>query len=199
VRHKPVGKRSRALGIALTPKAERILDERPARPGQHGKARHVLSEYGRRLREKQRLREQYFISEAHLRRTFALAARRPGPTGENLFADLERRLDAVVLRSGFARTVYQARQLVSHGHLEVNGRRLDRPGARLADGDVVSVRARSHAMPAFVAAREQPLVDVPRYLDVRRDLLAVQVLRGARRDEVPVTCEEQLVIEFYAR
>ncbi len=199
MRHKPVGKLSRALGIALTPKAERILDERPARPGQHGTSRHVLSEYGRRLREKQRLRAQYFISEAHLRRTFALASRRTGPTGENLFADLERRLDAVVLRAGLARTVYQARQLVSHGHIEVNGRRLDRPGARLSDGDVVQVRAGSHAMPVFAAAREEPRVAVPHYLDIRREQLAVQVVRAARREEVPVTCDEQLVIEYYAR
>jgi small subunit ribosomal protein S4 len=199
VRHKPVGKLSRALGIALTPKAEKILDERPSRPGQHGTSRHVLSEYGRRLREKQRLRAQYFISEAHLRRTFAHAVRRPGPTGENLFADLERRLDAVVLRAGLARTVYQARQLVGHGHIEVNGRRVDRPGARLVDGDVVSVRARSHGMPVFLAAREEPAVAVPAYLEVRRDLLAARLVRDARRHEVPVTCDEQLVVEYYAR
>jgi hypothetical protein len=123
VRHKPVGKRSRALGIALTPKAEKILDERPSRPGQHGTSRHLLPEYGRRLREKQRLPEQYFISET----------------------------------------------------------------------------ARSHAMPVFAAAREEPAVAVPAYPDVRRDLLAVHVMRPACREEVPVTCDEQLVIEYYAR
>ena len=81
----------------------------------------------------------------------------------------------------------------------MNGRRLDRPGARLADGDVVTVRARSRAMPVFAAAREEPRVAVPAYLDVRRDDLAVQVVRDARRVEVPVTCDEQLVIEYYAR
>jgi ribosomal protein S4 len=120
------------------------MDERPARPGQHGTSRHVLSEYGRRLREKQRLRAQYFISEAHLRRTFGHAVRRPGPTGENLWA-------------------------------------------------------RSHPMPVFAAAREEPAVAVPAYLEVRRDLLAARVVRDARRHEVPVTCDEQLVIEYYAR
>ena len=200
MRHKPVGKLSRALGIPITPKAAKVMDERQTRPGQHGRSRHVPSEYGLRLREKQRLREQYFISEAHLRRAFAAAARRPGPTGENLFADLERRLDAVVVRAGFARSVYQARQLVSHGHIEVNEHRLDRPGARLDDGDVVTVREPSRSMPVFVAAREAPDPPaVPAYLEVRHDLLAVRVVRAARRHEVPVTCDEQLVIEFYAR
>lgn len=188
------------MGIPITPKAAKVMDARQTRPGQHGRSRHVPSEYGLRLREKQRLRAQYFISEAHLRRAFAAAARRAGRTGENLFADLERRLDAVVVRAGLARSVYQARQLVSHGHIEVNQQRLDRPGARLEDGDVVTVRETSRSMPVFVAARETPdLPAVPAYLDVRPDLLAVRVVRAARRHEVPVTCDEQLVVEFYAR
>lgn len=199
MRHKPVGKLSRALGIPITMKAAKVLDRREARPGQHGRARHNLSDYGRRLREKQRLREQYYISETQLRRTFAEAQRRPGPTGENLFSDLERRLDAVVLRAGFARSIYQARQLVSHGHIQVNDRRLDRPGARLGDGDVMTVREQSWGVPIFRVARDAPLLEqIPPYLEVRREVLAARVVRAARRDEVPVTCDEQLVIEYYA-
>ncbi|TAK69706.1 MAG: 30S ribosomal protein S4 [Actinomycetota bacterium] len=200
MRHKPVGKLSRALGIAVSPKAQKVLDERPYRPGVHGKNGQNVTEYGRHLREKQRLRAQYYISESQLRRAFQDAARRPGRTGDNLVIDLERRLDAVVLRSGFARSIYQARQLVSHGHILVNGSRVDRPAFRLQDGDHVGVRAASQQLPVFVAAREGRHVDtVAGHLLVDRDGLTAQVLRDARRDEVPIICDLQLVVEYYAR
>lgn len=200
MRHKPAGSLSRSLGIPLTPKGAAVLDERPYRPGQHGRRRRDLTEYGRRLLEKQRLRAQYFISERQLRRAFADAARRPGRTDENLIADLERRLDAVVLRAGFARTIYQARQLVSHGHVLVNGSRVNIPSYRLKDGDYASIKPSSAHQPVFVAAREQENVaTTPPYLEVRSDLLTARVLRDARRDECPVLCDAQLVVEYYAR
>lgn len=200
MKHKPVGSLSRSLGIALTPKGAKVLDERPYRPGQHGRRRRDLTEYGRRLLEKQRLRAQYFISEKQLQRAFAEAARRPGRTDENLVADLERRLDAVVLRAGLARTIYQARQLVSHGHIQVNGDKVDLPGYRLRDGDFVSVKPRSADVPVFVGAREGAHAETtPPYLEVWPERLAARVLRPARRDEVPVICDIQLVVEYYAR
>jgi small subunit ribosomal protein S4 len=117
---------SRSLGIALTPKAARHLERRPYPPGQHGRRRRTGSDYRARLLAKQRLRAQYNLSEAQLRLAMARALRSGGKTGESLLVDLETRLDALVLRAGFARTIYQARQAVSHGHVTVNGRRVDR-------------------------------------------------------------------------
>jgi len=200
MRHKPVGSLSRSLGIGITPKGAKVLDERPSRPGQHGRDRHTLTEYGTRLREKQRLRAQYHITERQLQRAFPEAARKPGRTGDNLIADLERRLDTVVLRAGFARSIYQARQLVSHGHVLVDGVRLNLPAYRVQDGEIVSIKPASTLMPVFVAAREGAHVDsTPPYLEVNRELLAARVLREAVRAESPVVCDMQLVVEYYAR
>jgi small subunit ribosomal protein S4 len=200
VRHKPVGSLSRSLGIPVSPKGAKVLDERPYRPGEHGRDRHVLTEYGRRLQEKQRLRAQYYISERQLRRTFAAAARQDGRTGDNLIADLERRLDAVVLRSGFARSIYQARQLVSHGHVLVNGDRVNRSAYRVADGHYVSIKAASANLPVFVAAREGAYIDTPpAYLEASLETLTTRYLRSAKREESPLICDIQLVVEYYAR
>src|SRR5690606_6363616 len=119
---------SRALGVALTPKAARYLEKRPYAPGEHGRTkRKADSDYAVRLREKQRLREQYNIREKQLRIQFEEARRKDGLTGENLVEQLEMRLDALVLRSGFARTMAQARQLVVHRHILVDGQLVDRP------------------------------------------------------------------------
>lgn len=200
MRHKPVGSLSRSLGVAVSPRGAKVLEERGYRPGQHGRRRQDVSEYGRRLKEKQRLKAQYFISEKQLRRAFAEASRKAGRTDVNLIQDLERRLDAVVLRAGFARSVYQARQLVSHGHVLVNDVKVDRPAQRLRDGDVVAIRAKSHDMPVFVAAREGANAEtVPGYVEVLPTRLMARVVRDAQRDEIPVICDLQLVVEYYAR
>src|SRR5918994_1996950 len=118
---------SRSLGIALTPKAVAYFERRPYPPGEHGRKRRKDSDYSTRLKEKQRLRAQYDISETQLRAAFDRAKRSGGKTGEALIQDLESRLDATVLRAGFARTIYQARQFVTHQHVLVNGRRGGRP------------------------------------------------------------------------
>lgn len=200
MRHKPVGSLSRSLGIALSPKGAKVLNERPYRPGVHGRDRHVLTEYARRLQEKQRLRAQYYVSERQLRTAFAAAAKQSGRTGDNLIADLERRLDAVVLRSGFASSIYEARQLVSHRHVLVNGDRINLPAYRVQDGDYVSIKPKSHLMPVFVAAREGKFLDsTPPYLEVSNETLTTRVLRSALREESPVICDVQLVVEYYAR
>lgn len=149
---RPKVKRSRALGIALTPKCVRYFERRPFPPGQHGRARRTTSDYKVRLLEKQRLKAQYDLHEGQLRRAFDRAVRRPGKTGEELIVELESRLDALVLRAGFARTIYQARQVVTHQHVTVNGRRLDRPSARLQPGDVIAVAERSRGKAPFLAA-----------------------------------------------
>ena len=198
---RPKVKRSRALGIALTPKCQKYLEARPYPPGQHGRGRKQQSDYKLRLMEKQRLRAQYDISEKQLRLAFEAADRRQGKTGEALVADLETRLDAVVLRAGFARTIYQARQAVTHRHLVVNGRRVDRPSFRVRPGDVVSVAERSRGkQPFLVAAAGAHRAEVPvAYLSVRVEELQAQLVRLPERQEIPVVCDEQLVVEHYSR
>ena len=198
---RPKARLSRALGIPLTRKCVRYFERRPYPPGVHGRNRRKTSDYQVRLLEKQRLRHQYNVSEAQLRRTFDEAARGAGKTGESLVALLERRLDALVLRAGLARSIYQARQLVGHGHFTVDGRKVDRPSYRLRPGQVVAVRERSRALPPFqLAAAGAHADDRPRpYLSVELTGLNATLLREPARHEVPVICDEQLVVEFYSR
>jgi small subunit ribosomal protein S4 len=197
---RPKVRLSRALGIPLTPKSVKYFEARPYPPGVHGRARKQETDYKVRLREKQRLRAQYNIREAQLRNAFTKAAKAEGKTGEALLVDLERRLDALVLRAGFARTIYQARQFVVHRHVLVNGRRVDRPSYRLRPGDVITVAERSRPMVPFqVAAAGGHAETVPPYLDVRHDALAARLTRLPARSEIPVICDEQLVVEHYSR
>lgn len=198
---RPKARLSRALGIALTPKCVKYLENRPYPPGQHGRGRKQTSDYKVRLLEKQRLRAQYNISESQLKRAFQAATKASGKTGEALIADLESRLDALVLRSGFARTIYQARQLVVHRHFTVNGRRVDRPAYRLRPGDVIEVPERSRTKPPFVIAAEGGWAGerTAPYLEVNLGGLTARYLRQPAREEVPVICNEQLVVEYYSR
>jgi small subunit ribosomal protein S4 len=193
---------SRALGIPLTPKSTRYFERRPYPPGVHGRRRRNASDYRLRLLEKQRLRHQYDVRERQLRRVVDEAFRNPGRTGEILIELLERRLDAVVLRAGFARTIYQARQMVSHGHITVDGGKVDIPSYRVAPGQTVEVREAARDKPPFVlaaAGAHAPAGPIPPYLDVRLPELTVTLTREPRRTEIPVICEEQLVVEYYSR
>jgi small subunit ribosomal protein S4 len=194
---------SRALGIALTPKAAKYLEKRPYAPGQHGRTkRKADSDFAVRLREKQRLRAQYGIREAQLRKTFNDAKRQEGLTGENLVELLEMRLDALVLRSGFARTMAQARQMVVHRHILIDGLRVDRPSARVKLGQMIHVHEKSESTEPFQVAAAGGHVDVlppvPGYLSVELDKLQATLIRRPKRAEVPITCEVQLVVEYYA-
>ena len=194
---------SRALGVALTPKAARYLEKRPYGPGQHGRTkRKADSDYAVRLREKQRLREQYGIREKQLRIVFNEARRTQGLTGENLVELLEMRLDALVLRAAFARTTAQARQMVVHRHILVDGKIVDRPSFRVKPGQLIHVKERSEGTEPFQVAAAGGHVDVlpktPGYLEVELDKLQARLVRRPKRAEVPVTCEVQLVVEYYA-
>ena len=194
---------SRALGIPLTPKAAKYLEKRPYAPGEHGRTkRKADSDYAVRLREKQRLRAQYGIREAQLKIVFAEARRAAGLTGENLVELLEMRLDALVLRAGFARTTAQARQMVVHRHILVDGKLVDRPSFRVKPGQLIHVKERSEGLEPFQVAAAGGHVDVlpktPGYLDVQLDKLQATLVRRPKRAEVPVTCEVQLVVEYYA-
>ena len=195
---------SRALGLPLTPKAEKYFERRPYPPGEHGRARRRNdSDYSVRLKEKQRLRAQYGIREAQMLKTYKEAKRLEGLTGENLVELLEMRLDALVLRAGFARTIAQARQFVVHRHITVDGQRVDRPSFRVKEGQTIQVHPKSADMdPSQVAAaggHRDVLPAVPGYLDVNLEGLQATLLRRPKREEVPITADVQLVVEFYSR
>jgi small subunit ribosomal protein S4 len=198
---RPKAKLSRALGIPLTPKCVKYFEKRPFPPGVHGRGRRKASDYQVRLLEKQRLRHQYNISEAQMRKAYEDAHRAESKTGEAMVTLLERRLDAVVHRAGLARTIYQARQLVVHGHFTVDGKKVDRPGFRLKPGQVVQVRESSRQKPPFQVAAAGAHLDGPTapYLSTAVEELRTQLLRNPERKEIPVLCDEQLVVEFYAR
>ena len=198
---RPKAKLSRALGIPLTPKCVKYFEKRPFPPGVHGRGRRKASDYQVRLLEKQRLRHQYNISEAQMRKAYEDAHRAESKTGEAMVTLLERRLDAVVHRAGLARTIYQARQLVVHGHFTVDGKKVDRPGFRLKPGQVVQVRESSRQKPPFQVAAAGAHLDGPTapYLSTAVEELRTTLLRTPERKEIPVLCDEQLVVEFYAR
>jgi len=195
---------SRALGIALTPKAVKHFEKRPYGPGEHGRARRRQeSDYAVRLKENQRLRAQYGLREVQLQRVFEEARKESGLTGESLVELLEMRLDALVLRAGFARTIAQARQAVVHRHILVDGKLVDRPSFRVKPGQVIQVKPKSQTMVPFqiaaAGAHRDVLPDVPAYLDVQLEKLRAELVRRPKRDEVPVTCDVQLVVEYYSR
>lgn len=192
---------SRALGLPLTRKCVKYFEKRPYPPGMHGRGRRKASDYQVRLLEKQRLRHQYNISEAQMRKAYDDAHRGEGKTGETMVTLLERRLDATVQRAGLARTIYQARQLVAHGHFTVDGRKVDRPSYRLKPGQIVEVRESSRQKPPFQIAATGAHLDGPTapYLSTVLEELRTTVIREPLRSEIPVLCDEQLVVEFYAR
>ena len=200
----PKGRIARRLGIAISPKTARILERRPTPPGPHGPSRRPskTSEYHKQLLEKQRLRAQYGIREAQLRIAFNEARRTQGLTGENLVELLEMRLDALVLRAGLARTTAQARQLVVHRHILVDGQLVDRPSFRVKPGQLIHVKPRSEGFEPFQVAaaggHADVLPPVPGYLEVELDKLHARLVRRPKRAEVPVTCDVQLVVEYYA-
>ncbi|ETK37018.1 30S ribosomal protein S4 [Microbispora sp. ATCC PTA-5024] len=194
---------SRRAGVPLTRKAVRYVEARPYPPGQHGRAadRRKAGDYGVRLLEKQKLRWYYDVSERQLRRYWDLAVRRPGRSGEELLALLETRLASLVLRAGLAPSIYAARQYVNHGHITVDGRKVDIPSYRVRPGQSVGVGDRSRRMQPFVAASEGVYADdrIAPYLDVDHGGLRFTLLRRPAREEIAVPVDEQLVVEHYSR
>ena len=180
---------SRQLGIALTPKAAMALERRKNPPGQHGGTKDRLkgSDYKRHLIEKQRLRAQYNIEEKQMRNYVRAAMQKRGNPVDSLIQLLETRLDAVVYRAGLARTIYAAHQVISHGHILVNGKRVNVPSQRLAINDIVSVKEESLKLVAFVEAAAEmvarvtvPYLDSFKGTDVGKTSLCSQALGGSR-------------------
>lgn len=186
----------------LSPKC--ALERREYPPGAHGQdsvwRRRRASDYSRQLREKQKARRIYGVMERQFRRYFRLAQRRSGLTGINLLIILESRLDNIVYRLGFADSRSQARQLVTHGHFDLNGRRTNIPSAVARAGDVLSVRKESRRTPYFRAI-DQQLDDrqVPRWLSLDVDALSGQVVQMPSREDIDVSLNEQLIVEYYSR
>lgn len=195
--HGPRVKLSRRLGVALTPKSAKVMIRKPYRPGQHGQKRKSTSEYASQLMEKQRLKFQYNVSERQLRKTYGHAQQMKGNPSERLIQLLESRLDSVIYRAGFAPTVFAARQLVSHGHVLVNGKRVDIPSFTVSAKDVVSLKEKSRTIPVVSEALNRSTS--PAYLNVNKDAVSCSFVRAPERAEVPVICDLQLVIEWYSR
>jgi small subunit ribosomal protein S4 len=194
---------SRRAGVPLTRKAVKYFEQRPYPPGEHGRKtnRRSAGDYGVRLLEKQKLRWYYDVSERQLRRYWDLAVRRPGRSGEELVSILETRLASVVLRAGLAPSIYAARQFVNHGHITVDGRKVDIPSYLVQPGQVIGVRARSRAMQPFVAAAEGVHADdrIAPYLAVDHKNLTATLLSRPVREQIVVPVDEQLVVEHYSR
>jgi small subunit ribosomal protein S4 len=194
----------RRLGTPLHGLTRQTPDERPYPPGQHGPTqamrRRRVSEYAVRLKEKQKLRYYYGINEVQLRNYVRRAARRSGPTGQNLLGALESRLDNVVFRLGLAPTIPAARQLIVHGHVRVNDRKTSAPAYSLSVGDRVRVRDRSKAHPLVAAgAANGPELTLPAYLARDDDGFGGKVVSLPAREDVPIDLSEALVVEYYAR
>ena len=194
----PVGKQSRREGYALAPKASKIMAKKSGIPGQHADMRvRGGSLYLSQLREKQKVRRIYGLLEKQFAKLMREAQRAEGMTGENLLNFLERRADNVVYRAGFASTRRAARQLVSHGHFTLNGKRIDIPSIRLSAGDVLEVRPKSKKNSYFtnINGEAQPLSWM------KSDLknLKIEITGTPKREEAEVGINEQLIVEYYSR
>ena len=202
----PVCRLCRAEGTKLFLKGDRCytekcgLTKRNSRPGQHGTRRGKMSEYGLRLREKQKLRRFYGLNESQFSTVYEKASKLAGQTGHNFLQLLERRIDNIVYRLGFGVSRSQARQLVAHGHFTVNGRKLDIPSALLKPGDVVAVAEGSREVVLLKENSEAAAVrSIPAWLSFSPDSMTGNVLTVPIREQIEVPVNEQLVVEFYAR
>ena len=189
----------RRVGMPVCGRPNCPSGRRPYPPGQHGRGRKRLTEYQMRLVEKQKLRAIYGVGERQFRRYFERAERKKAVTGEELIRELETRLDTVILRLGFALTMRQARQLVSHGHVKLDGRRVNMPSAQVKPGQEIELEPKARN---FIPVREamELTPDPPAYLYRNRDEVSGTLSRLPERDEVPlpVQVDERLIVEFYA-
>ena len=193
----------RRMGENIWGRPKSPVNKRPYPPGQHGQARKgKLSDFGIQLRAKQKLKGYYGnITEKQFRRTYDEATRQRGDASENLIGLLERRLDAVVYRTKFVPTVFAARQFVNHGHVLVNGKKVNIPSYRCREGDVIEVREKSRTMALVLEALESAERDIPEYISLDPSAMKATFVRTPSFDEVPypVTMEPNLVVEFYSR
>ena len=202
----PVCRQCRREGVKLFLKGDRCftekcaVDRRAYPPGQHGQGRGRVSDYGLQLREKQKVKRMYGLGEAQFRLTMGAAARMRGRTGENMLALLERRLDNVVFRLGFATSRAEARQLVRHGHFAVNGRKVDVPSYRVKPGARVTLRESSRQIQRIADALEAlERRSVPGWLELDKEHFEGVVKALPTREDVTMPIQEQLIVELYSR
>lgn len=193
----------RRMGENIWGRPKSPVNRREYGPGQHGQRRKgKISDFGIQLRAKQKLKGYYGdLTEKQFRRIYAEAERVKGDTGENLIGLLERRLDAVVYRSKFVATVFAARQFVNHGHVKVNGKKVNIPSYRVQEGDVIEVRDRSKQIAVVLEATQLPERDVPDYIEADYSKMTAKFVRTPALGDVPypVMMEPNLVVEFYSR
>ncbi len=202
----PVEKLERRLGVDLGLKGERrlagksALEKRPYAPGQHGQRRTKISDYGLQLREKQKAKFMYGVSEKQFRALFVEANRREGNTGSLLIQLLEQRLDNVVYRMGFATTRAFARQLVNHRHILVDGKRVDIPSFKVRAGQKIEIREKSLANPQILRAMELTnQTGMVEWVDVEKEKLFGIFTRIPAREEITIPVEERLIVELYSK
>ena len=202
----PVEKIERRLDADLGLKGERrlagksALEKRPFPPGQHGQRRTKISEYGLQLREKQKAKYLYGVSEKKFRAYFKEAARRDGNTGENLITLIEQRLDNVVYRMGFATTRAFARQITTHGHILVDGKKVDIPSYVVKPGQKIEIKEKSKSNPQIVRAIELTgQTGIVEWVDVEKDKVFGIFTRVPTREEVVIPVEERLIVELYSK
>jgi len=201
-RQEPKYKINRRLAVNLWGRPKSPLNRREYGPGQHGQRRKKPSDFGTQLAAKQKLKGYYAnIGERQFRRLYEEAVRRRGDTGDNLIELLERRLDAVVYRMKLVPTPFAARQLVSHGHVLVNGRRVTIPSYSVRDGDSIELAGKAKEMALVLEAARSGERDVPDYVEIDHDRMRGRFIRAPKPADVPypVTMEPNLVIEFYSR
>ena len=193
----PQWKKSRRLGFS-TLETGKELSKRPYAPGQHGQKRKKPTEYGLQLAEKQKVRHMYGVNEKQFHNTFKRASKMEGITGYNFFCLLESRLDNVVYRLGFATTRRQARQLVNHGHILVNGKKANIPSYQVKVGDVISVKESSKNL-AVIKAAVEATTHIPGFVEFDADKLEGKYVRLPERSELNQEINESLIVEYYNR
>lgn len=192
----------RRLGVNLWGRPKSPFNIRQTGPGMHGGRRGKPSDFGIQLKAKQMLKGYYAnIGEKRFRTYYDEAVRLRGDTGQNLVGLLERRLDAVIYRAKFVPTVFAARQFVNHGHVLVNGKKVNIPSYQVKEGDVIEVKEKSRQLPLVIQAIDSPERDVPEYIDIDHKAMKATYLRTPRLEDVPypVQMQPHLVIEFYSR
>ncbi len=196
----PKIRQSRRFGEALTKKAEKYLAKRNYRPGQHGQNPQRVSEYGMQLREKQKAKIIYGLMERQFRRCYEIASKKVGVTGDALLQILEFRLDNIVFRLGFATTRAQARQLVSHGFMEVNGKKVDIPSYQVKVGDEIRVRESKKKSAYFVGlAPSIAKSETVEWMSLDAKNLSGKVLSKPNREQIDSRINTQLIVEYYSR
>jgi small subunit ribosomal protein S4 len=202
----PVCRLCRREGAKLFFKGDRCYSEkcaierRPYPPGQHGQGRHRRSDYAAQLREKQKVKRMYGLVEKQFRLTFQKATRKKGVTGEVLLRMLECRLDNAVFRSGFASTRREARQLVTHGHFQLNGHKVDIPAYEVKAGDVITLREGSRKIARILESLESlERREMPRWIEVEKAAFQSTIRQLPTREDVTMPIQEQLIVELYSK